>query len=237
MTKKPMYYDIYLKIKNMISNGEYAVGDFLPTENDLEKIYRVSRTTIRKVISLLSSDGYIEVKQGSGTRVANFNSTQRFNRVTSISETLRKNNNIVTTKSIFIDTIKPEKKIAEKLKIDVNDDIYRVQRVILANDIPVAIIKNYIHHKFTPKIDKKVNDIKSLYIFLESEYNLRIDSAKDLISAKNSDFIESELLNVDIGTSLMSIERTSFQKDIPITYDESIIRADKYKIEVHTKGR
>lgn len=237
MPKRPIYYDVYLKIKKMISDGEYTVGDFLPTESNLEKIYGVSKTTVRKVISLLSSDGYIKVKQGSGMRVTNFNSTQIFNSVTSISETLRKDNNIVSIKSIFIDVIKPEKKIAESLKIDENESIYRIQRVILANSIPVAIIKNYIQHKFAPEIDKKANNIESLYIFLEKEYNLQIDSANDTITAKNSDFIESELLNVATGTALISIQRTSFQNDIPITYDESIIRADKYKIEVQTRGR
>ena len=53
MTNKPIYIKIYDKIKSAIKGGTYPPGSFLPTEQELETLYQVSRTTIRKAVKLL----------------------------------------------------------------------------------------------------------------------------------------------------------------------------------------
>ena len=65
----PEYRRIYNALRKAIEAGEYPVGTRLPPEPQLEKIYNVSRTTIRKAISLLVSEKLVSVKQGFGTQV------------------------------------------------------------------------------------------------------------------------------------------------------------------------
>ena len=48
MTNKPIYIIIYDKLKSAIKGGTYPPGSFLPTEQELETLYQVSRTTIRE---------------------------------------------------------------------------------------------------------------------------------------------------------------------------------------------
>ena len=48
MTNKPIYIIIYDKLKSAIKGGTYPPGSFLPTEQELETLYQVSRTTIRR---------------------------------------------------------------------------------------------------------------------------------------------------------------------------------------------
>ena len=67
MTNKPIYIKIYDKIKSAIKGGPYPPGSFLPTEQELETLYQVSRTTIRKAVKLLSDEGILSVRQGCGT--------------------------------------------------------------------------------------------------------------------------------------------------------------------------
>jgi GntR family transcriptional regulator len=237
MAKNPIYQDVYIRLKKSITAGEYDTGDFLPTEDGLEALYGVSRTTIRKAIEMLVADGYLEVKQGRGTRVLDYHYTQSLNRVTSVSETLRQKGYEVTVKDIYIDTVQASKLIAEKLEIPVNTDLYRVQRVLSADNLPAAILLNYISVGLSPALDEKTSRILRLYEFLRSEYDIQIDSSRDTISAKSADFVEAQLLNVKAGSALLVIHRVTFQSGKPITYDVSTMRADRYQFEIATSGR
>jgi GntR family transcriptional repressor for pyruvate dehydrogenase complex len=57
------------EIKNMILNNDFKAGDKLPVENELAKMFSVSRVTVREAISKLSLTGIIDVRQGEGTFV------------------------------------------------------------------------------------------------------------------------------------------------------------------------
>ncbi|NWF91849.1 MAG: FadR family transcriptional regulator [Syntrophaceae bacterium] len=57
------------KITNSIINGELSDGELLPPENQLCKIFGVSRSILREAIRALVSKGLVEVKQGYGTFV------------------------------------------------------------------------------------------------------------------------------------------------------------------------
>lgn len=74
MARYPAYKIMYNKLKEDIDNDVYPVGTFLPPEGELEKIFHVSRTTVRHAIDLLVREGVIRVKQGYGTEVVKLKS-------------------------------------------------------------------------------------------------------------------------------------------------------------------
>jgi len=57
------------EIGRRITLGELKVGEILPTESDLLTNLRVSRTTLREALKILSTKGFIEAKPRLGTRV------------------------------------------------------------------------------------------------------------------------------------------------------------------------
>jgi DNA-binding GntR family transcriptional regulator len=237
MGKLPVYKQMYNKLKKDITDGVYEVGDFLPTESELESIYSVSITTVRKVISLLVKDNLIEVRQGRGTTVLDYHSTQSLNGVTSVSETLRKQGYNVITKSIYIDKIEANKKIAMKLQLEEGASVYKIQRVLIADDDPTVIMENYIDVNLAPGLDKRADEIDSLYSFLEKNYNIIIESSTDIITATASNFIESQLLNIKPNFPLLVLKRITSDNIKPITYDKTIVRSDKYQFELSLIGR
>ncbi len=237
MSKVPRYMEVYIDLKNDIRNGEYDVGDFLPTEGELEKRYDVSRTTIRKAVQSLIYEGYVNVKQGRGTQVMDFRATQQLNRVTSITETLRQKGYQLKIESIYIDVVDALKSTANHLEIEEGTALYRVQRVISADGVATAIVENFIPCEKVPNLDLHTHEIQSLYNFLEQKYQHHIDSGKDIISAKSADFIESQLLGTKLNAALITIRRVTYSNGMPLSYDKSTIRADKYQLELNLAGR
>lgn len=63
------YTEIYKDLKMKIESEEYEFQELLPSENTLVQEYDCSRNTIRRAISDLVTDGYVQTMQGKGVRV------------------------------------------------------------------------------------------------------------------------------------------------------------------------
>jgi GntR family transcriptional regulator len=62
----PLHHQIYLVLADGISTGRYAEGELLPTEEQLGKLFSVSRITVRRAMASLENAGLIE--RGAGRR-------------------------------------------------------------------------------------------------------------------------------------------------------------------------
>ncbi|ADU27730.1 GntR family transcriptional regulator [Ethanoligenens harbinense] len=237
MGKPAAYMRLYEQLKQDIRTGKYPVGDVLPTETELEQMFGVSRTTVRRAMKALSNDGLADIKQGRGTMVRNFRTTQDLSKVTSVTESLRKKGYTVRTKSIYIDVIAANEKLSGELQLPFGDRLARVQRVQLADEKPVALMTNYIPYALVPQMEQTSESFSALYQFLERRYGITIDAAKDSIWAKASDFAESEMLDVPVGTALLCIRRLCFHEKQPVCLDMVKILGDQYELENFMSGR
>ncbi len=228
----PAYIHVHNSLKESILSGEFPANSFLPPESDLEKIYNVSRTTVRRAIEMLAQANYVEVTQGRGTMVLDQSEKSSIGMLSSIYKTLTKNGLTVRPRTIYTDVIPASEKIGSILDITPGDDVLRIQRIQLADEIPISIIVNYINPELVPDFDRVVEGMNSLYKLLEDEYSLKIDSTHDIISAKAADFTEAELLQVKCGEPLITIERKTFSNNKPLTYDDNKIRADMFQYEI-----
>lgn len=237
MLKAPAYAVIYDTLKREIMDGDISIGSLLPAEPELEKRFSVSRTTVRRAVELLSQEGLVQAKQGRGTQVLDYKTRQNLNLVTSISETLRKKGYEVRPKTMHIDIVPASQYIAEDLGITEGEMVARVQRIQLADEHPVAIMKNYIPAYMVPGIENQMDSINSLYMYLEERYGINIESAKDRISARNADFSEAQMLEVPVGRALLYMRRTCYSGSRPVCADRLSIIGDKYELQISMVGR
>ncbi len=66
---KPKYLQIHDEIRELIEKQAWKPGDFLPTEEELCKTYKVSRPTIAKALQLLTKEKRVHRRAGFGTKV------------------------------------------------------------------------------------------------------------------------------------------------------------------------
>ena len=65
-----LYEQVAAALRGQIVRGEFSLGQKLPTERVIAASYGVSRNVVREAVRSLSRDGLVEVRQGSGTYVA-----------------------------------------------------------------------------------------------------------------------------------------------------------------------
>lgn len=63
--RKRLYEEVSDELKKVIFSGGYQVGDKLPSETELAKLFQVSRSVIREAIRYLELTGLVKVKQGA----------------------------------------------------------------------------------------------------------------------------------------------------------------------------
>lgn len=64
---KPKYFTLMEELKEEIISGRIQPGEKLPSENQFTVQYSLSWHTVRKALSLLEQEGYIEACHGKGT--------------------------------------------------------------------------------------------------------------------------------------------------------------------------
>jgi GntR family transcriptional regulator len=205
-------------------------------EPELEKKYNVSRITIRKAMNLLANDGYVFIKQGFGTIVA-FPSMQKPSYVTSFTESIRVAGYTPSTKNIHISHVIPDSEIGERMGVGSNEEFVCIQRLVLADDVPIGIMTNYILSDLVPGIDKLDLDFVSLYYFLERHYNISINASRDYITARTADLTQAVALDVPVGTPLIYLKRISFSNGHPVLFDVAYINGYKHVFSFNLIGK
>lgn len=234
--KIPLYIQLYNRLRVDIEEGVYTPGERMPSEAELEAKYNTSRITIRKAISLLANDGYVSVKQGLGTIVA---SPMMYNTncVTSLTEQLRAAGYTPSARDIHISRQPAPEQITSAMGIAKNTEMVCVQRIQLADEQPVGILSNYILPEVVPGIEKKDHNFISLYSFLEEEYNIRIDTSRDFISARTADLAQATTLKIPVGSPLIYVIRISFSDGTPILGDIVYINGYMHYFSFNRSGR
>ena len=233
----PRYQWVYNSLKNKIEAGDYKVGDLLPPEPDLQKIFQVSRTTIRKAVEMLTQQGFLYIKQGRGTEILDFKATQKLQYVTSFSETLREQGFAVSQCDISVELVPAPRHIAADLKMEPGRPVVKIDRVTLANGTPIALMTNYLVSDLAPGIEKRIPGMSSLYSFLESEYHIVIEAATDFISARQTSPAEAGKLGVPRGSPLLVVRRITHSGGRAVEVAILLIIAERYEYCVHTKDR
>lgn len=68
-TRDKLHLQLARLFRSKIASGEWAVGQSIPTTQDLQALHEVSRTTVRMAVSALVEEGLVETRKRGGTVV------------------------------------------------------------------------------------------------------------------------------------------------------------------------
>ncbi|MQS75490.1 GntR family transcriptional regulator [Companilactobacillus halodurans] len=228
MVVEILYQKVAADIKKNILSGAYPVDSLIPTENDLEQKYDVSKITVRKAVEQLVADGYLRKKSGIGTRVISDNLFNKLSKAKSYSAIVNEQGKL--TKEILSSKILPTEQTPLKDEFT-SPRVVFVKRLYSLDDEPFIIVNHLL-----PKIEgtsqvKNLNH-QSLYKFLKDN-GQEISHFSDEFSAIQLDDDEKKILNKKDALALKRIRRGFDNKGNLIEYTESIYDSNKmpYKIE------
>ncbi|WP_080876017.1 GntR family transcriptional regulator [Oceanobacillus timonensis] len=230
---------LYLQVKNelykRIQSGLWKADTLIPTEQDLISEFDVSRTTIRQAINLLVQDNLLEKKQGKGTVVRPQNLVGHLGKLKGFTEEARERGQIPKAKvlrSEFKSTFFFEK---DMLDIPEEEPILLVERIRLADDVPIAIERS-CWPKDIGELLQTHNLNEAHYYEILEQHHVYLKRAKETIRAINATMDEADYLGIRPGEALLEMTKVSYgMDDRPIEYTKTRYRSDKYQYSIELK--
>ncbi|MCJ7735525.1 MAG: GntR family transcriptional regulator [Anaerolineales bacterium] len=228
-SKVPLYFQLYEILHDQIRDGIWKPEVMLPTENELENRYQLSRATVRQAFELLVNQGLVYRRRGQGTFVSRPAFDQNINRIISFWDDMQQRGLIPGTRVLSGELIQASEDVVESLEIEANQELASLVRLRLADDEPLSVEHSLLVHNMCPGILDQDYANNSLRKVLADQYNIHITNAKQKIRAVPATKNLANLLDVDIDAPLLHIDRISYTEEgTPIEYLRINLRGDRY---------
>lgn len=231
--REQLYNQLYDILFQDITGGVYAVGELIPSESELMKLYGVSRATARKSMEMLANNGLIEKRRGRGSEVISNtpNTSPRH-----VANYIKKNveDRVVPEKRLLEASIIPsDANVSKALGLAVGTPVFRLERVRCSGKKPFYLEVNYFENSFMPDAINRDFSKESLRAYISDTLGVRWSRATQSIYAVNAQERQAKLLQVEPGDSLLYIKRISYDvRDVPRELVETWYRSDLYHLEI-----
>lgn len=236
-SKLPLYQQLYELLEARIRSGEWKPGDMIPPETELISRYEVSRITVRKVLDMLVSEGLLVRQRGRGSFVAQAKLEHGTTRIVSFTDDMRQRGLTPGTRIIFMGLVPAPRPIAEALSVAEGEELARIDRLRLADGVPMCVEESFLIHRYLPGILQHDLAGNSLREIKQASYGIRWSRARQTIQAVPAAAEIARLLSIKTGAPLLYFERVTYSQDaVAVEYLKIYYRADRYIIHNELVG-
>ena len=233
----PLYLQLKEILQSKIESSELKPHARLPSERELAEEFGISRMTVRQTLSELAHQGLVYAIVGKGTYVAEPKIDQNLQLLTSFTEDMRNRGLRASSRLLRADLIPASPKLADILHIQHRAEVVKLERLRLADNIPLCLETPHLPHHLCPDILQHDLESRSLYAILRNEYGLKLGEASQTIEAALANEREIELLHLHAPSPVLLIERkTLLDGGHVIEYVKSAYRGDRYKFYTTLHG-
>lgn len=219
------YIDIAEHLRKLVADS--SPGDLLPSDSDLCEQFDVSRMTARQAVQLLVNEHLVDRRRGKGTFVAPRRVSRALGSPLSFSEDMRRRGRIATSSVIDSWLAMATEEDAEALGLEVGDAVRVIERVRLADDVPMAMERAVVVEEVAAELEE---DLEAGSLHAAFEASGRIPSrALATVGARLSTTGEQEYLELEESGVVMIEERTIYdQEGEPLERTTTVYAADRY---------
>lgn len=233
----PKYIQIYEWLHGMIRRGKYAVGENLPTEQELARRFHVNRMTVRKAFDKMVLEEMVVRTRGKGSVL--------------ISDTPRGYiYNLEVTTGFFHDMqlygVTPSVELISRevcpsiplvsrvLNLREEQKVIAMSRRFWAGEEPVMIERTFMSYaEFSELLDLDLAGLR--YPILKERFNIVPDHASQTVSAVMCSPQDLDLLKLQGPMPGLLLECIVYDKtDIPVEFGQYLYRSDRYKVNIHS---
>jgi len=214
---------------NEIRNGRYSNVKRLPPEVILAQELGVSRNLLRDCLTSLEREGFISRKHGVGTVINKhvLNVTTRMDLEVEFLTMVERAGYEARIAKVNIYKELCSKEVADKLDIKEKDLVYRVERIITADERPAIFCIDHIALNLIKKENYDETRLKRpIFDFLEVECETWVYLDLTQVKAVLADGRLSDRLKVDKGSPLLYMDETGYD-----FYGKPVLYSQEYYVE------
>jgi DNA-binding GntR family transcriptional regulator len=205
---------LYELFRSRIADGDYPVGELLPTEKQLCEKLSTSRYALREAMARLEADGLVQRKRGSGSTVL-----RRLPLAVSRSGVASREDLLNYASSTSMrwnpgELIRTDGKLARRLGCDEARQWHYMSGLRLDEEgEPLALVNVYVDTEQAALPEPRKLGRKPIYQWLEREYGLRPHAVSQDIRATRLTARQAEELRDVAETPVLEVIRRYFDAD------------------------
>jgi GntR family transcriptional regulator len=234
---KPKYLQLSDWLRGMIEKGRYSIGERLPSEMELSRMFSLNRNTVRQAILQLVNDGLVLKKNGVGTFVTSRVDDRveySLKNITSLSQEFSKLGITPKTRIISKKVITPTDDLSEKLMLGSDRRAIQIKRLRYGNGIPLVLERSYLSYREYRRIlNMKLPE--SFYQLLIREFGVNLDHSMQTLRSIQLPDRDAQLLEVEAGFPATLQESIIYDSNnITVELLHSYYRGDKFVFKVES---
>jgi len=239
LVKEPIYQQLNHLLRSLIDSGEFKVGSKFLTEREICERFQVSRVTANKALSNLVSEGLVEFRKGVGTFVRGRPMDYNLRALVSFTDEARAAGKRPATEVLefkeYLARFLPDK-VASLLKVAAEELVFYMERLRLADELPVILEKRYVVARLCPGFNRE-DAAGSIYAAWTQKYGLDVEGADQTIRAVNIRGADAKWLQVREGSAGLLVTSLGFLRGgNPLWFERTLYRGDAYEFHNRLGG-
>lgn len=229
----PLHVQLKDLLRNEILNGEFKKK--IPSERELMDRFEVSRSTVRQAVTDLVNEGVLKKVHGKGTFVTSRPVEEWLGNICTYNEVIEGLDMKPSTRLLSQGRGTKPGEIGETLGVD---EFYVIERLRYADNLPIAVERQYYPLETGLKLAEFNLDEAVLYDLLENSLGKKLWEAEQIISSRPPTPEEAKYLGIAENSPVLVAERVIYDPEgSPVEFLRGIFRADMYAFRINLARR
>jgi GntR family transcriptional regulator len=224
----PLHHQIYLVLADGIAAGRYGTGELLPTEEQLGKLFSVSRITVRRAMASLQNAGLIERGAGRRTVVKPLGKPLKMPMASVISNIAAYGAQTVAKVVEF--GYGPAPAFLRERLWEGDKPVQRAVRIRSQEGQPVMHLTSYVPETLGSTFSKAELDRIPMFKLL-TRAGAHISAGEQIVSATLADPVVARRLEIKVGAALIDLRTMMVdQKARAVEYVEMLAPPERLSL-------
>lgn len=206
-----LHRQLFLALREQIRRGVYPEGSTIPPEDQLGRMFGVSRITVRRAVSELVDAGWVEKRMGRGTFVLANGPRPEAQPALTFVESLMQRSRQTQLKVLEMGLRAPPAEVAAALGLAADQPTLFASRLRSVGDVPLIVTDAWLVSRHAKHVTpEKLRRQGLSEILLNS--GVMFASVTQTITAVAADPHVASLLRVEVGSPLLRVVRLVKEK-------------------------
>lgn len=230
---QPLHIQFEEILREQLEKQVWETHSCIPSENELSRIYGISRMTVRSVLTRLVDEGLLYRVPGKGTFVAEPKIVSRPLSQMGITQQLEQMGYKTATKVVSVEIVPCPFEAAKQLNLQAGSNVYQIKRIRFVKGEPLSLHTSYIPVSLCPNLEQQDLEHIQLCDIIEQTYRYHITKHTETLESTTASREAAELLEVKHHFPLLLLNTTTYNDaNHPIEYSTTVFRGDKFKIRL-----
>jgi len=229
----PLHYQLKQHLLEKIEAGEWKPNDLIPSEQELQNSFGLSRITVRQALSDLVYEGLLIRERGRGTFVAPPKMTHSPEERRSLTEFMMEKGIKPGWQIIEKGFIEANKEVAANLKLPHKTRVYRIRRLRLAAEEAIGQHTAYLPEAVSGQINEAGLLEGGSLNYISHIPQMATSHATRSIEAVAASDLDVKLLHMSLGSPVLMIQRVVLSASgEPLEFLQARYRGDRFKYQI-----